>query len=221
MPQTQHEESWQEKMIRSQVIQRGIRTPRVIEALRAVPREKFFPRDSEEDPYADQPAPIGFGQTISQPYIVALMTDALRLSNEHRVLEIGTGSGYQTAILAVLAKEVWSIERIKPLLDDAFERVSSLGLKNTHFRHADGTLGWPEAAPFDRILVAAGAPNTPRQLLLSQLADGGIAVLPIGPQDSQVLMRITRQGDDLVSEELCPCRFVKLIGQEGWHDEPR
>src|SRR6476469_976251 len=142
MPQTQHEESWQDQMIRSQVMQRGIRTPLVIEALRAVPREKFFPRGSEEDPYADQPAPIGFGQTISQPYIVALMTDALRLSKEHRVLEIGTGSGYQTAILAMLAGEVWSIERIKPLLDDAFERVSSLGLKNVHFRFGDGTLGW-------------------------------------------------------------------------------
>jgi protein-L-isoaspartate(D-aspartate) O-methyltransferase len=221
MPKTQHEESWQDQMIRSQVMERGIRTPRVIEALRAVPREKFFPRNSEEDPYADQPAPIGFGQTISQPYIVALMTDALRLSENDRVLEIGTGSGYQTAILAMLAREVWSIERIKPLLDDAFERVSSLGLKNVHFRFGDGTLGWPEAKPFDRILAAAGAPHTPRQLLLSQLAEGGIAVLPVGPQDSQTLMRITRKGEDLLSEELCPCRFVKLIGQEGWHDEPR
>src|SRR6476469_7500477 len=142
MPKTQHEESWQDQMIRTQVIDRGIHTPRVIEALRSVPREKFFPRDSGEDPFADQPAPIGHGQTISQPYIVALMTDSLRLSREHRVLEIGTGSGYQTAILAMLAGEVWSIERIKPLLDAAFERVSSLGLRNVHFRFGDGTLGW-------------------------------------------------------------------------------
>lgn len=221
MAQTEQEFSWQEEMIRSQVIERGIRTPAVLEALRAVPREKFFPRDSGEDPFADQPAPIGHGQTISQPYIVALMTDSLRLSREHRVLEIGTGSGYQTAILAMLTKEVWSIERIKPLLDLAFEKVSSLGIRNVHFRFGDGTLGWPEAAPFDRILAAAGAPVLPRQLLLAQLADRGIAVLPVGPQDSQMLMRVTRMGEKLIEEDLCPCRFVKLIGEEGWHDEKR
>jgi protein-L-isoaspartate(D-aspartate) O-methyltransferase len=221
MSEAMQTSSWQEQMIRSQVIERGIRTPRVIDALRAIPREKFFPPSSAEDPYADEPAPIGFGQTISQPYIVALMTDSLRLSPTDRVLEIGTGSGYQSAILAVLAKEVWSIERIKPLLDDAFERVLSLGLKNVRFRHGDGTLGWPAAAPFDRILAAAGAPDVPQQLLLSQLGDGGIAVLPVGPHDRQVLLRITRRGEKLLTEELCPCRFVKLIGQEGWHDEPR
>jgi protein-L-isoaspartate(D-aspartate) O-methyltransferase len=221
MSQIDNDISWQEQMIQTQVIDRGIRTPRVLEALRAVPREKFFPRGSADDPFADEPAPIGHGQTISQPYIVAMMTDSLRLSREHRVLEIGTGSGYQTAILAMLAGEVWSIERIKPLLDDAFERVSSMGLRNVHFRFGDGTLGWPEAAPFDRILAAAGAPAIPQQLLLSQLVDGGIAVMPVGPQDGQMLVRVTRQSEKLIREDLCACRFVKLIGQEGWHDEPR
>src|SRR3954463_11712640 len=213
MSQLTENSSWQEAMIQTQVIERGIRTPRVIDALREIPRDRFFPRGSDEDPFADQAAPIGHGQTISQPYIVALMTDALELTATNRVLEIGTGSGYQTAILAKLAGEVWSIERIKPLLDQAFERVLSLGLRNVHFRHGDGTLGWPEAAPFDRILAAAGAPELPRQLLLSQLADGGIAVLPVGPQDRQLLLRVTRRGEKLLTEELCGCRFVKLIGQ--------
>ena len=143
------------QMIRSRRCSAGLHAA-LIDALRAVPREKFFPR--KRGGSVRRPAgAIGFGQTISQPYIVALMTDALRLSEKDRVLEIGTGSGYQTAILAMLAREVWSIERIKPLLDDAFERVSSLGLKNVHFRFGDGTIGWPEAKPFDRILAAAGA----------------------------------------------------------------
>lgn len=202
-------------MIQQQVIDRGIDDVRVIDALRKVPRENFFPKDSAEA-HADRAVPIGHGQTISQPYIVALMSSRLQVEPEHTVLEIGTGSGYQAAILAHLAKEVFSIERVKPLLDSAFERILDLGPRNVHFRHGDGTLGWPEVAPFDRIIVTAGAPEMPRKLLLTQLKDGGLAVLPVGPLDQQQLLAVRRKGNDLRAEEIIPCRFVKLIGAEGW-----
>jgi protein-L-isoaspartate(D-aspartate) O-methyltransferase len=197
-----------ERMIRQQVINRGIRDERVLSALRSVPRERFFPGEIRDEAFADQAAPIGHGQTISQPYMVALMTQKLDVQPHHRVLEVGTGSGYQTAVLAKLAAEVWSVERVKPLLD--------LRLRNVHLRFADGTLGWPEAAPFDRILIAAGAPKLPRDLLLSQLADGGTAVLPVGPHEEQMLVAVKREGNALASTDVCACRFVKLVGKEGW-----
>jgi protein-L-isoaspartate(D-aspartate) O-methyltransferase len=177
-----------EQMIRQQVIERGITDERVIAALRAVRREKFFIDDLAEEAYADRAAPIGHGQTISQPYMVALMTERLDVRPEHKVLEIGTGSGYHTAVLSRLGREIYSVERVKPLLDAAWNRLSELGIRNAHFKYADGTLGWPEQAPFDRILIAAGAPNIPQKLLLDQLADGGLAVLPIGPDDEQMLV---------------------------------
>ena len=205
-----------ERMIQQQVIERGIRDERVLEALRSVPRDRFFADDEKSEAFADRAAPIGHGQSISQPYIVALMTRHLDVQPDHRVLELGTGSGYQTAILARLAREVYSIERVKPLLDEAFERVMSLGIHNVHFRYGDGTLGWPDQAPFDRVLIAAGAPVLPKALMLSQLKDGGIAVLPVGPQDEQMLVEVRRKGDELVSTDVCPCRFVKLVGEEGW-----
>jgi protein-L-isoaspartate(D-aspartate) O-methyltransferase len=208
-----------ERMIQQQVVERGIRDPRVLDALRSVPRERFFPGEIQSEAFADRAAPIGHGQSISQPYIVALMTQHLDVHPEHKVLELGTGSGYQTAILSRLAGGVYSVERLKPLLDEAFERVLSLGAKNVHFRHGDGTLGWPEQAPFDRILVAAGAPTLPTTLLQSQLKDGGIAVLPVGPQDEQMLVSVRKAGRELVSTDICPCRFVKLIGDEGWQSE--
>jgi protein-L-isoaspartate(D-aspartate) O-methyltransferase len=206
----------QEQMIRQQIIDRGIRDKRVIEALRSVPREKFFLADSRESAFADRAAPIGHGQTISQPYMVALMTERLNVRAEDRVLEIGTGSGYQTAILARLAREVYTLERVKPLLDEAWEKIMALDIRNVHFRHGDGTLGWPEAAPFDRILITAGAPDIPEKLLTTQLVDGGIAVLPIGGADEQMLVEARRIGSRLETTEICGCRFVKLIGQEGW-----
>jgi protein-L-isoaspartate(D-aspartate) O-methyltransferase len=209
----------QDLMIRQQIIERGIRDERVIEAMRAVPREKFFLADSRDTAYADRAAPIGHGQTISQPYMVALMTARLQVGPEHKVLEIGTGSGYQTAILCKLAREVYSIERVKPLLDEAFERLLSQEIRNVHFRFGDGTLGWPEAAPFDRIVITAGAPKIPEALLKSQLADGGIAVLPVGPADQQTLVEVHRKGDLLETVDICACRFVKLIGAEGWSEE--
>jgi protein-L-isoaspartate(D-aspartate) O-methyltransferase len=208
-----------EKMIRQQVMDRGIRDERVIAALRAVPRELFFPEEGRPAAYADRAAPIGHGQMISQPYMVALMTQRLDLLPEHRVLELGTGSGYQTAILCHLAGEVYSVERVKPLLDVAFERVLGLGVRNVHFRHGDGTLGWPEAGPFDRILVTAGAPELPRKLLLANLAEGGVAVLPVGPHDEQMLVEVRREGSELVVTDVCACRFVKLVGAEGWKKE--
>ena len=205
-----------ERMIQQQVVERGIRDERVVEALRAIPRGRFFPDESQGEAYADRAAPIGHGQTISQPYIVALMTHHLDVRPDHKVLELGTGSGYQTAVLARLAGEVYSIERVKPLLDEAFERVLALGARNVHFRHGDGTLGWAEAAPFDRVLIAAGAPAVPTALLHRQLRDGGLAVLPVGPQDEQMLVEVRKRGDRLEPTEICPCRFVKLIGEEGW-----
>jgi protein-L-isoaspartate(D-aspartate) O-methyltransferase len=205
-----------EEMIRHQLVERGITDPRVLEAMRAVPRERFFSPAFAKEAYADQAAPIGFGQTISQPYIVALMTQSLHVEPGDRVLEIGGGSGYQTAILAHLAKEVYMIERVKPLLDEAWHRLMDLGLRNVHFRHGDGTRGWPEAAPFDRILIAAAAPALPEMLLKSHLKEGGIAILPVGPDDRQQLLEVRRQGDQLLSATLIPCRFVKLIGEEGW-----
>jgi protein-L-isoaspartate(D-aspartate) O-methyltransferase len=198
------------------VVERGIADERVLAALRAVPRERFFPEESRKHAYADRAASIGYGQTISQPYMVALMSQRLDPQPAHRVLEVGTGSGYQTAVLAKLAGEVYSVERVKPLLDEAFERLMDLGIRNVHFRYGDGTLGWPEAAPFDRILIAAGAPAAPRDLLMAQLADGGVAVLPVGPHEEQMLVEVRRKGDDLQITDVCPCRFVKLIGKEGW-----
>ncbi len=210
-----------ERMIRQQVMDRGISDPRVLSALRIVPRDRFFPSESAGEAYADRAAPIGHGQTISQPYMVALMSERLDVQPTHRVLEIGTGSGYQTAVLAQLAAEVFSVERVKPLLDDAFNRLMDLNIRNVHFRHGDGTVGWPEAAPFDRVLIAAGAPNLPENLLRSQLIDGGLAVLPVGPEDDQMLVVVRRDGMKLHTTDVCPCRFVKLIGQEGWEAEKK
>lgn len=208
-----------EQMIRLQIIDRGIRDERVLTALRHVPRDKFFIDEQKQHAYADKASPIGHGQTISQPYIVALMTHRLDVQPDHKVLELGTGSGYQAAVLAQLAKEVCTVERIKPLLDAAFHRLLELNIRNVKFRYGDGTEGWPEQAPFDRILVAAGAPELPRTLLLSHLKDGGLAIIPIGPRDEQTLLGVRRRGNDLLTAEIIPCKFVPLIGKEGWAEE--
>ena len=208
-----------ERMIQEQIMDRGIRDERVLSALRSVPRDKFFPDDSRKHAFADRSTAIGHGQTISQPYMVALMTQRLEVQPKHRVLEVGTGSGYQTAVLSKLAGEVWTVERLKPLLDEAFERLMAMGFRNVHYRFGDGTLGWPQAAPFDRILITAGAPQLPRELLLNQLAEGGVAVVPIGPREEQMLVAIHRVGDKLKVTDIRSCRFVKLIGKEGWNQE--
>jgi protein-L-isoaspartate(D-aspartate) O-methyltransferase len=212
-------ESQMEQMIREQIVDRGVTNTRVIEAIRSVDRERFFTKQYKQEAFADRAAPIGHGQTISQPYIVALMTDKVDVHPEHRVLEIGTGSGYQTAVLCKLAREVYSIERVKPLLDQAFETLMEMSIRNVHFRHGDGTLGWKEQAPFDRILVAAGAPQLPKSLLLNQLADGGLAIMPVGPHEQQMLVSVRRKGSELVRNDIIPCRFVKLIGEEGWPND--
>ncbi len=206
-------------MIQEQMVDRGIRDPRVLNAFRSVPRDYFFPAGTRTEAFADRAAPIGMGQMISQPYMVALMTQRLSVLPQSKVLEVGTGSGYQTAVLAHLAAEVFTIERLKPLLDAAFERLLGLNLRNIHFRLGDGTLGWPTSAPFDRILITAGAPKVPEQLLLSHLSDKGIAVLPVGPTDEQMLVEVHRAGDRLNVTDVCPCRFVPLVGIEGWTAE--
>lgn len=205
-----------EEMLREQIARRGVESPVVLDAIRHVPREYFVPEGMRDLAYSDQALSIGSGQTISQPYMVALMTDALEVKPHHRVLEVGTGSGYQTAILAQLAERVFTMELIASLMERAELRLKAMGIRNVEFRVGDGTLGWAEEAPFDRIIIAAAAPEVPRALLEGQLADGGIAVLPAGRGDMQYLWKITRKGNELRSEDLGGCRFVKLLGKEGW-----
>jgi protein-L-isoaspartate(D-aspartate) O-methyltransferase len=210
-----------EKMVRCQIGARGVRDPAVLEAMRSVPREAFLPPELEEFAYHDAPLPIESGQTISQPYIVALMTEALKLRPNERVLEIGTGSGYAAAVLGRVAREVYSVERHEELATLASRRLRELGFANVHVLHGDGTLGWPEHAPFDAIVVAAGGPKVPRSLL-EQLAVGGRLVIPVGEaRDLQTLLRVTRTPDGrFVEEDLGGVRFVPLIGAEGWEGEP-
>lgn len=206
-----------EKMVKNQLITRGIKDPRVLQAIGKIPRDRFVQEALVGEAYNDYPLPIGHGQTISQPYIVALMTEALELKGDENVLEIGTGSGYQTAILAELSRWVYTIERIRPLMEDAKRILAELGYRNVFFKAFDGTLGWKEYEPYDAIIVAAGAPKMP-QPLLDQLADGGRLVIPIGNRYSQELVRITRKNGQFVEKSLGGCRFVDLIGIHGWQD---
>jgi len=194
----------------------GIHDAEVLRAVREVPREAFLPRQLREFAYKDAPLPIGEDQTISQPLIVALMAQAARLGPSHKVLEVGTGSGYAAAIFARIADEVYSIERLPGLGEAARERLAELGYDNVHVRVGDGTLGWPEAAPFDAILVAAGGPDPPPSLM-DQLAPGGRLVIPVGdtPRE-QRLVCIERRGDRFVRSDLGAVRFVPLVGEEGW-----
>lgn len=205
-------------MVEDQLKRRGIRDERVLEAMRKVPRHAFVPEAHQDAAYEDRPLPIGEGQTISQPYMVAIMTQSLELEGEEKVLEIGTGSGYQTAILAELAKEVYTIERIPALLERAQNTLQYLGYKNIFFMIGDGTKGWPGKAPFDGIIVTAGAPEIP-QTLLSQLADGGRLVIPVGPRYTQTLYKVTKQGKNYKEEDITGCVFVPLLGEYGWKEE--
>lgn len=202
-------------MLCDQLLDRGISDPQVLRAMARVPREAFVPQSLQEEAYADRALPIECGQTISQPYIVGLMTQALELSGTQRVLEVGTGSGYQTAVLAELAQAVFTIERQADLSAAAQRRLLGLGYTNIAFRIGDGSLGWPEEAPFDRILVAAAAPQCP-QSLVDQLADGGVLVMPVGDEEGQVLRQFRRSGQQVESAALTNCRFVPLIGAEAW-----
>jgi protein-L-isoaspartate(D-aspartate) O-methyltransferase len=204
-------------MVRYQLAGRGIFDSRVLEAMDRVPRERFIPEHLAGEAYEDYPLPIGWGQTISQPFIVALMAQALQLEGRERVLDIGTGSGYAAAVLASLALEVFSIERIPELAEQARRNLERAGFSQVHVRCGDGTLGWPEAAPFDGICVAAGAPAVP-ETLKQQLAVGGRLIIPVGSEHSvQRLVCITRRTDaDFEREDFGDVRFVPLLGEQGW-----
>jgi protein-L-isoaspartate(D-aspartate) O-methyltransferase len=204
-------------MVHGQIARRGVRDPRVLAALGCVRREEFLPADLRGLAYDDMPLPIGKNQTISQPYIVALMAEALRLRGDERVLEIGTGSGYAAAVLAHLAGVVYTIERHGQLADQAANVLAAQGYTNVHVLHGDGTLGWPRYAPFDAIVVAAGGPEVPESLK-AQLRIGGRLVIPVGrDRHLQELVRVTRISEhEYRSEQLADVRFVPLVGQEGW-----
>jgi len=206
------------KMVEEQIVSRGIKDPRVIAAMKKVPRHLFVEEALQSQAYSDHPLPIGEKQTISQPYMVALMTEALQLKEKEKVLEIGAGSGYQTAILAELAEKVFSIERIRSLAIKARQLLYELGYFNVEIKIFDGTHGWMEEAPFDAIIVTAGAPDIP-QPLLDQLAIDGRLVIPVGDAYAQDLMRVTKTKEGIKKEELGGCRFVKLIGKYGWESE--
>lgn len=202
-------------MVETQIVARGITDLRVIEAMRWLPRERFFPGEIRAHAFDDAAAAVGCGQTISQPYVVALMTQALEVKPYHKVLEIGTGTGYQAALLGRLAGEVYTVERIKPLLDEAFERLLSLHVRNVHFHFGDGSLGWPAKGPYDRVLLTAATPDV-GEALLGQLSDNGICVAPVGPRNEQRLTKITRNGAHYRREDLGGVKFVPLIGEGGW-----
>jgi protein-L-isoaspartate(D-aspartate) O-methyltransferase len=206
-------------MVEEQIVQRGVKDPRVLDAFRIIPRHLFVPEDERYLAYEDHPLPIGFGQTISQPYIVALMTEALQLRGDELVLEVGTGSGYQAAILALLTGHVHSIERISALAADAAARLSRLGIDNVTVVCQDGSVGLSERAPFDAIIVTAAAPQAPRALI-DQLADGGRLIVPTGDREDQTLIKVTRRKDAITQENLGMCAFVPLIGREGWRAAP-
>jgi protein-L-isoaspartate(D-aspartate) O-methyltransferase len=204
-----------ERMVAEQLVPRGIKDPRVLEAMGKVPRHLFVDEALRDKAYGDHPLPIGEGQTISQPFMVGRMTELLRLTGTEKVLEVGTGSGYQAAVLAQLAARVCAIERLAKLAARARETLERLGITNVWVRTANGTFGWPDEAPFDRILVAAGGPSVPPPLL-EQLAEGGRMVMPVGQADYQRLHVIDKIGGQARVTEDSECVFVKLIGKFAW-----
>lgn len=202
-------------MVETQLVPRGIKDERVLAAMRKVPRHFFMPEYLWYSAYDDMALPIGDGQTISQPYMVAIMTELLELKGDERVLEVGTGSGYQAAILAELAKEVYTIERIAALVGEAKKRLTDLGCSNVYVIVGDGTKGLEDKAPFDRIIITAAAPRVPEPLI-NQLKDGGIIVAPVGERFSQILIKGKKEKGILVEEYHTPCVFVPLVGEYGW-----
>jgi protein-L-isoaspartate(D-aspartate) O-methyltransferase len=206
-----------EAMVETQLVPRGIRDRAVLDAMRIVPRHHFVDATEQHMAYDDMALPIGEGQTISQPYMVAVMTELLALTGMERVLEIGTGSGYQAAILAQLAREVFTVERIASLAEKAIQRFRNLSYPNVHVKIGDGTLGWPEKAPFDRIIITAASPKIPDPLK-EQISENGIIVIPVGSRYSQQLLRITNTKSGFEEEYHTPCVFVPLIGKHGWKE---
>jgi protein-L-isoaspartate(D-aspartate) O-methyltransferase len=207
-----------EEMVRSQIEARGIRDPRVLSAFRKVPRHLFVSEALSEQAYGDYPLPIGEQQTISQPYIVAEMTQALELGQDDRVLEVGTGSGYQAAILAQIVYRVYTVERRRTLYMQTRNLFDKLNYHNIVTKYADGTKGWQEESPFDAIVVTAGAPEMP-EVLINQLAEGGRLVIPVGNQHTQELIKIYRDKGSIQQTNLGGCRFVKLVGEHGWKEQ--
>jgi len=215
-------EAQRDRMVSQQIAGRGIRDPQVLAAMREVPREAFVADNYREFAYDDGPLPILEGQTISQPYVVALMIELLKLQYTHRVLEIGTGSGYAAAVLSRIASEVFSVERVASLVDYAENNIEALGYDNVWVLHGDGTLGWPEHSRYDAIIVAAGGPSVP-EALRDQLAIGGRIIMPVGrEQRSQRLVQVVRESEqDFEEKKLSYVRFVPLIGKQGWKKEKR
>ncbi|MFZ0885259.1 MAG: protein-L-isoaspartate(D-aspartate) O-methyltransferase [Candidatus Acidiferrales bacterium] len=203
------------EMVARQIRARGIRSPRVLDAMLSVPRHEFVPPESAASAYSDVPLPIGGGQTISQPFMVAAMADAALLNGSERVLEIGAGSGYQAAVLSLLAQEIVVVELLPELARACRERLARLGYSNVRVEEGDGSLGWPARAPYDAIIVSAAAPAVPTPLV-EQLAEGGRLVIPVGAAEQQDLLRITKHADALKKESLFVCRFVPLLGRHGW-----
>jgi protein-L-isoaspartate(D-aspartate) O-methyltransferase len=208
------------RMVDEQLARRDIRSADVLRVMGEVPRHLFVPPEDRPLAYTDQPLPIGYRQTISQPYIVALMTQLLLLTGRETVLEVGTGSGYQAAILARLAERVVTIERVPALAERARTTLAALGVTNVTVVEGDGSLGWPESAPYQAIIVTAAAPRLPAALQ-AQLADGGRLVLPVGDRAGQMLERWTRSGERMDRESIAPVAFVPLLGEDGWGDGTR
>lgn len=205
-----------ERMVAEQLVPRGISDPRVLAVMGEVPRHLFVEEALARQAYLDNPLPIGEGQTISQPYMVALMTELLQVAPGMKVLEIGTGSGYQAAVLARLGADVYTVERIPKLCEAARDRLRGMGLFNVHVKLDDGTLGWPSIAPFDRIMVTAGGPEVP-QPLVDQLAEGGRLVIPVGAtRRTQCLVLVEKNGGVAQRTEVCGVQFVDLVGAHGW-----
>ncbi len=204
-----------DEMVKHQLIRRGIKDPKVLDAMRKVPRHRFVSQALRNRAYDDCPLPIGHSQTISQPYIVALMTEYLEMTGGERVLEIGTGSGYQAAVLSEIGDKVFTIERHSALGSQARKVLDELGYDNIVMRTGDGTIGWKQFAPYDRIMVTAGAPHVPESLM-KQLADGGRMVIPVGDKYGQDLIVVARRGDDIETTKAGGCVFVPLKGREGW-----
>ncbi|HEX9021555.1 MAG TPA: protein-L-isoaspartate(D-aspartate) O-methyltransferase [Nitrospirota bacterium] len=205
------------RMVEEQIIGRGVKDERVLAAIRKVPRHEFLPEAIRGMAYQDSALPLGEGQTISQPYMVAMMTELLELKGTERVLEIGTGSGYQAAVLAELCEKVYTVERIKTLADKARSNLDRLGYRSVAIKVYDGTYGWKEVAPFDAIMVTAAAPGVPAPLT-EQLKEGGRMVIPVGERFGQVLLRVVKTPDGPVTERSIPCMFVPLIGNHGWKE---